>query len=248
MAVRRLLQRPSLQPVRRENLVGEVLERLRDHILNGDVEPGGLLPSEHSLCATFGVSRTVVREALQTLRAQGLVEVSQGKRPRVMPANPQAAIQSLDALLSRSAASLEQLTEFRRPLEVEIASLAAARATAADLQALAAANAALASAENLAEQVEADIQFHRALAAATGNPLFVLVLETVAQLLRESRRRTISQSGAALALSEHRGILETVARRDAAAARAAMQQHLALVERDLRDSRSALVDVPSPLE
>jgi GntR family transcriptional repressor for pyruvate dehydrogenase complex len=215
------------------NRVDEVVQRLREQIVSGKLAAEDSLPSEGDLATTLRVSRTVIREAMRILCTQGLVEISQGRRPRVKRADPQAAIISLDALLSRGSGSLQHLTEVRLPLEVEIAGLAAERATPEQLQELAGTNEQLASARSLEDCIEADIAFHRALAVATNNPLFVLLLETVAQLLRESRRRTLTQSGTQLALEEHQRIYETVAQHDSAAARAAMRQHMRLIERDL---------------
>ncbi|WP_254512899.1 FadR/GntR family transcriptional regulator [Anatilimnocola floriformis] len=215
------------------NRVEEVVVRLREQIVSGKLTANDSLPSEGDLATTYRVSRTVIREAMRILCTQGLVEISQGRRPRVKGADPQAAIVSLDALLSRGSGSLQHLTEVRLPLEVEIAGLAAERATAEQLQALAQTNDQLASANSLEECIEADIAFHRALAAATNNPLFVLLLETVAQLLRESRRRTLTQSGTQLAWEEHVKIYQTVAQHDPAAAREAMRQHMRLIKRDL---------------
>lgn len=215
------------------NRVDEVVQRLREQIVGGKLTTGASLPSEGDLATALRVSRTVIREAMRILCTQGLVEISQGRRPRVKGADPQAAIVSLDALLSRGSDSLQHLTEVRLPLEMEIAGLAAQRATEEQLQALDAANQRLAAAANLEDAIDADIGFHRALAAATNNPLFVLLLETVAQLLRESRRRTLTTSGVQLALDEHIRIYETVKQRDPEAARAAMRQHMRLIERDL---------------
>ncbi|QDU29392.1 HTH-type transcriptional regulator LutR [Anatilimnocola aggregata] len=215
------------------NRVDEVVQRLREQIVGGKLAAGESLPSEGDLATTLRVSRTVIREAMRILCTQGLVEISQGRRPRVKSADPQAAIISLDALLSRGSGSLQHLTEVRQPLEIEIAGLAAERASDVQLQAISATNEQLAAAATLEECIEADINFHRALAAATNNPLFVLLLETVAQLLRESRRRTLTQSGTKLALEEHLRIFETIKARDPVAARAAMRQHIRLIERDL---------------
>lgn len=223
-----------------DNLVEEVVSRLRAHILSGQLAAGDVLPSEGKLAESFRVSRTVVREAMRTLSAQGLVLISQGKRASVKPANPEAAIASLDVLFSRSTGSLAHLTEVRRPLEIEIAGLAAERATDEQLAALEQANADLAAASTLESAVEADVRFHRLLAEATGNPIFALMLETIAQLLKESRRRTIAASGQQLALDEHRRILATVERRDPQAAREAMATHLRLVKRDLTQAETAL--------
>ncbi len=223
-----------LIPVDRPDMVSEVLRQLSDQIMSGAFGPGGVLPPEGALAETFGVSRTVVREAMRILRAQGLVEVSQGKLPRVKPADPEAATASLALLLRRSAGTLLDLVEARRPLESEIALLAAERAKPEHWERLSAAIDRLTVARTLDERVEADVQFHRTLGEATGNPVFCLMLETIAGLLRESRRQTLSQSGTEIAAQGHRAVLEAVRRRDGVAAKAAMLEHLNLAERDLR--------------
>lgn len=186
------------------------------------------LPSEGELAERFEVSRTVLREAMKQLEAQGLVRMSQGRRPRVRPADPQAAIESLDTLLQRTQGSLVHLAEVRRPLESEIAALAAERAEAVDLESAAKAVDDLASATTLDARIEADVRFHRELARATRNPVYVLLHDTLDGLLRASRRETLGRHGVQVALDHHRAILEAVRRRDPAAARAEMERHITL--------------------
>jgi GntR family transcriptional repressor for pyruvate dehydrogenase complex len=152
----------------------------------------------------------------------------------VKPADPEAAIASLALLLRRSEGTLLHLIEARRPLESEIAYLAAERADVASIDRLEASILRLTSARALDERVDADVEFHRILAEAAGNPVFCLMLETIAGLLRESRRQTIAQSGIEIAAEGHRAVLDAVRRRAGAAAKAAMLDHLKLAERDLR--------------
>ena len=121
----KLARKPGLTGA---DMVGSVLRQLTDHIVAEDFEPGGVLPAEGELAKSYGVSRTVIREAMRSLRAQGLVEVSQGKPPRVNPPDSKATVASLDLLLRRNRATLLHLVEVRRPLECEIAALAAQRA------------------------------------------------------------------------------------------------------------------------
>jgi GntR family transcriptional repressor for pyruvate dehydrogenase complex len=163
---------------------------------------------------------------MKQLQAQGLVEVSQGKRPRIRPADPQAAVESLELLLQRTEGSLRHLVEARRPFECEIAGLAAERAHPEHVEAAQSAIEALRRAQTLDEQIDADVRFHRVLAQATGNPVFLTLLDTVAGLLRESRRRTIGKHGMGVAVDHHAAILDAVRRRDPAGARAAMAHHL----------------------
>jgi GntR family transcriptional repressor for pyruvate dehydrogenase complex len=220
-----------LQP--RVALVEQVVERLRDGIFTGEFLPGSELPSEGSLATTIGVSYTVIREAMRMLRSHGLVEVSQGRRPRVKPAGPDAVRETLDAMLRRSKSSIRELTELRRPLECEIVVLAAQRATSAEIQRMELAIERQAVAKTLDKQIDADIEFHNLLALASGNVLFGLVLSSVWRLLWESRRQTISRVGTGHALAGHRAILDAIKRHDPETGRQAMRQHIITIVEDL---------------
>lgn len=224
---------PPAPAAERPDMVGAVLHQLTEHIVAGNFGPDGVLPPEGELATSFGVSRTVIREAMRSLRAQGLVEVSQGRPPRTKPPDPKAAIASLEILLRRNQASLLHLMEVRHPLESEIAALAAERANEVHLRQLELTIHELAAARSLDQRIEADCKFHRCLAEATGNPVFVLLLETLTGFLHESRRKTLAYSGVEIALDNHRAIYQAVLSRDAAKARAAMQDHLHLAARDL---------------
>jgi GntR family transcriptional regulator, transcriptional repressor for pyruvate dehydrogenase complex len=215
-------------------LVEQVVENLRGGIFSGEFPAGGELPSEKLLAQKIGVSYTVIREAMRTLRSQGLVEISQGRRPRVKPAGPDAVRDALDAMLRRSNASIRELTELRRPLECEIVFLAAQRATSECIGQLKQAIQRQAEVETLDGQIEADIEFHIILAKAAGNPLFGLMLSTVWDMLWESRRRTITSVGVGHALKGHRAILQAIESNDPEAARQAMQDHLTQIAEDIK--------------
>jgi GntR family transcriptional regulator, transcriptional repressor for pyruvate dehydrogenase complex len=216
------------------DMVATVLDRLTEHIVRGDFDGNGLLPSEGELTKSFGVSRTVVREAMRSLRAQGLVEVSQGRAPRVKPPDAKATVASLRLLLRRNKATLLHLVEVRQPVEGEIAALAAERANDEHLRQLERAVHDLAAASQLEARIEADVRFHRILGEATGNPVFVLLLETLADFLRESRQKTLAFSGVEQALAGHRAVFEAVRNREPLQAREAMQDHLGMAARDLQ--------------
>lgn len=210
---------------------------LRDQILSGNYAAGQNLPSQGELCIELGVSRSVVREAMRTLQSQGLITVSQGKRPSVLPAGPRAVIETLSTLVERSQVSLLELLEVRRPLELEIAELAAQRRTGEHLAKLHASIVALEAAEDMETGIAADSRFHKILAEASGNPLFGIVLDVFASLLRDSRRQTIRQSGMDMAVSYHRQILAAVEAGDANSARSLMAAHMRQTEIDIRKSR-----------
>jgi len=223
--------------VQKVDLVREVVNRLRDQIIAGQFEPNGSLPSEGELGETFGVSRTVIREAMRMLRAQGLVEVSQGRVPRVRRADPQHVVESFGTFLQRGDHSLLDLLEVRRPLEAEIAALAARRATPPQIKEMEETIKQQDKASTLEEQIDADIRFHDLLAEAADNPIFGLLLTTLAGLMRRSRQETISRTGNKRAVSSHRTVLRAVRRADVHAARKAMLKHLAMSEEDLHGKK-----------
>jgi DNA-binding FadR family transcriptional regulator len=211
----------------------EVARRLREEILSGALAPGAQLPTEQQLVARLGISRTVVREAVAALRAEGLLVTRQGvgafvadgldQRPfRVDTAN----LTSLDRVL--------HLIELRAAIETEAAGLAAERHRPRHLQhmtkALAAMDAAL---EHGDAAVRADFEFHCAVAAATGNPFFVEVLRYLGQLvIPRHSLRVVSRTPDAQRQylrriqQEHRAIHEAIASGRAAEARVRMSAHL----------------------
>jgi GntR family transcriptional repressor for pyruvate dehydrogenase complex len=225
----------TLVDPREPSLVKKAEEHLRRQILKqGDHD---LLPSQGELAAALGVSRTVLREAMKHLEAEGLIEIAQGRRIRVKPAGPQASMRTLDAMLRRSDGSLAQLLEVRRPLEGEIAALAAERIRPEELQTLEAALIELRALKTLDRRVDADLLFHRTLAEATRNPVFPLLLDTLAGLLRASRYASIGTHGVAAAVEGHQEILDAVKARNPKAAREAMLRHLQANEKQLKDAK-----------
>lgn len=229
--------RPLQRLAPQRALVEQVLEQLRARILNGQYAADEELPPEGTLAETLGVSRTVIREAMRILRSQGLVEVSQGRRPRVKPPDTQVAIDSFGMLLQRTNGSVLDLIEIRRPVEGEMAFLAAQRVTPEQIERMSQAIADQEAAPDLGAGIEADLRFHSVLAEATGNPMFQVILAAFWGLLRHSLSQTIRRTGAERATQGHRRVMQAVQRRDGAAARAAMLEHLRWAEEDLRAAR-----------
>jgi GntR family transcriptional repressor for pyruvate dehydrogenase complex len=208
--------------IQRIDLVNQVANQLRESILNNGFAPASLLPGEITLAGQFGVSRTVVREALRVLSAQGLVEISHGRPARVKHADHHASVETLGALFKRSNVTPLDLVEVRRVLEGEIAALAAERATSEQLKVLKADCQALKQASTKNQSAQADVAFHVHLAEATGNPCFVRTIQTMRALFFESIRETQERCGP----NVHDAILESVEARDPARARLAMFEHI----------------------
>lgn len=209
----------KLEVVTRRSAVSQVTDQLRDLILG--LEVGAMLPSEAKLAATLGVSRPVVREALGSLRAVGLVASSVGRGWRVVSNNAGGSL-----ILAGSYRS-EDLNEVRIHVEVPASGYAALRHRDGDIERLRAILVAEQDAERASEAVIQDAQFHIGIAQCAGNPLLVSIIQFVRSGLEEQSRALSTVHGRSeQALREHSAILEAIEARDARAAQDAMRAHL----------------------
>ena len=217
--------------------VEQALAALHEYIVDGELEPGTLLPSESEMVEQIGVSKFVMREALRVAQSQGLVEISQGRRTRVADISIKPAAGLMNLALKRSNDLLLELTEARRSLEISMVQLAARRRTEAQVDALEKTVAMMESHQNdLLWCVEKDIEFHEIMAQATGNRVFEMIHESIAELLSESRRETLLRSGIDKPVAEHRRILEAIKEKDPEGAVAAMSAHLDTAESSLKQN------------
>ena len=215
------------------SLTHALIERLTDQITAGALKPGAQLPTEQELIASTGVSRTVVREAVAALRAEGLVITRQGVGAFVAQ-TPRRPFR-IDAGALRSLHDVIEVMELRTGVEVEAAGLAAERASAADLRAIRQAFEAIEAAITRGEAgVDEDFAFHCRIAEAAGNPQFVRFLDYLGRFIipRQTIRVNIgtpAQRRAYLARiqSEHREIMRAIRTRAVGRARTAMRAHLA---------------------
>jgi DNA-binding FadR family transcriptional regulator len=216
----------------RRNLCGQVVHDLGSQILAGEVKPGDLLPQESTLCDQMGVSRTVVREAIKSLAAKGLVE-SRAKRGTIV--RPAKSWNYLDPEVlewqARSDASgrhLFHLTEFRQTIEPMAAAMAAQRASAEELQLISQACEEMEqTADNLEEFLAADLRFHTEILHATGNPFFAPVANVISTSLESSLRVTNRQPADNRAsVPVHQKVMKAICARKPTKARAAMQSLL----------------------
>lgn len=229
----------SVEPVKnRGNLVEQVVEQLRTAILEGELSVGQQMPTELYLVEQLNVSRTVVREAMHTMRGMGMLEINRGKPARVKKPDVQHTANTLQFYLGSRGGTLLQQIEVRTPVECQIAELAAMRATPADIQKLGEALHDLQAAKKREEVVEADIRFHTRLAEATGNPLFCTLLAAVAELMRVSIATMNPGPARMVTLELHESIYKAVAGGDPIAAREAMSVHMREAEAFLRQHAS----------
>ena len=227
-------QRDVFRPVAPpRHLPHEIAERIANEITSGELAPGARLPTEQEMVAAMGVSRTVIREAVAALRAQGLVVTRQGAGAFVAPDIEQRPFRlALDGLSSIN--EVLEVMELRASVEVEAAGLAASRGSIVARRRVARALAAIDAALERGESaIEEDFAFHRAIAAATGNPQFPHFLEYLGRFIipRQSIRVAAHlPEGQRAYLTtfqrEHAAICAAITRQDAAAAREAMREHL----------------------
>ena len=239
---------PSSAPTlvsRRRGLAHGLVEQLAGEIRDGRWRPGDKLPTESEFMQAYGVSRTVVREALSKLQAGGVVETRHGIGTFVLA--PQATPGfRIDPAELATAVDVLAVLELRISLETESAGLAAQRRSEEQLAEIRSALDALDNAATQGDAVAPDLRFHLAIARATGNRYFAdimahlgatliprarinsprIAMEELPQYLRRVNR-------------EHDEIYQAIARRDPESARAAMRLHLTNSRERLRRAQEA---------
>ena len=225
----------AYKTVRTSRLYEQIVQQVEESILSGQLKPGDQLPAERELAVRFGVSRTAVREAVKCLREKGLVEAYTGRGTFVTNGTSQAMRQSLDLMVRvNQAEGSSHLAELRLLLEPGIAALATGRIEAQLLatmhEAVEAMDRGLSDPE---AYIEADLDFHLALAEAADNPMVLSLLDSIVGLLREQRSKIFDvDGGPERGQYHHKRILAAIERGDAEAAREAMRAHLMQVRDD----------------
>ena len=228
-------------PVHTARLYEQIVEQIEASFLKGELKPGDKLPAERELAEQFGVSRTAIREAVKALTQKGLVEAYPGRGTYVINSTPQAVRHSLDLLVKFDGnEGTRSLVEVREILEPEIAALAAFRAKEEQINAMREAVEVMdASLEDIDAFIEADLDFHFALAEGTQNVLIPTLTDTLVVLLREQRKQiALVKGGMVRAQEHHKKILAAILSRDAEAARQAMRAHLEQIHTDSEISLS----------
>ncbi len=234
-------------------------DRLAESVLTGVYSEGERLPSERQLVIDLGVSRIVVREALKVLAERGLIEVRPGVGSFVTALDTAVATRNLSEYIQRRRIEPQHLFEIRRLLEPAMAAQAARNAKPdmleamhSNLQRTFAVVSRLGSADAQVEAFAwADLEFHQLIAAATGNPLYEVLLNPLLDNLLELRRQGVRVGGSARhAFDDHRRIYERIAACDASGARRAMLEHIGAVEswvaavREAAPNEHSAPDVP----
>ncbi|MBU4610147.1 FadR family transcriptional regulator [Achromobacter sp. GG226] len=211
-------------------LADQVASALETAIRTGRIQAEEKLPTEVVLAQQFQVSRTVVREAISRLKSLGLVESRQGSGMYARAPGIEPLQFDLQEAASREA--VMQIVEVRRALEAEVAEMAAQRRTRKDISAIRQAMQAIQTAVLAGRDgVEEDVQFHRAIAHAAGNPFMINTLDYLSQFLQGATRVTRANEArrgdfAQAVTREHERIVAAIEAGDPAAARHAAAEHM----------------------
>ena len=219
-------------PLAKRKLSDLVEERLLGQIKGGDLAPGDLFPSERELMEKYDVGRPAIREAMQRLQRMGLVTIRHGERPRVAMPSLDRAIgelgETMRHLLAHSQESLDHLKQARLTFEMEMARIAARLRSQEHLDNLRRSlDAQRAAIEDASEFMRLDGQFHKGIAAASGNPIFTSLASAVFGWLSSFHAHLVRSPGLeGLTLNEHEAILNAIARQQPEVAAEQMRDHL----------------------
>lgn len=214
------------------NLTSSLVEHLRERISSGNIAAGEKLPSENALISEHGVSRTVVREAITRLQAEGLVYTRRGSGSFALAPPPQAQSDT-KIPVPRTMAERRQLIEYRLGFETEAAAIAALSASESDLKSMDDALSGFeASRGNASLSMNCDYEFHLAVARATGNPYFAHAVQSFGPSMIAMPRRRLDTTAAidtervSSVSTEHDAVRAAIAARNPQLAAAAMRLHL----------------------
>jgi len=222
----------------RLSLTDGIVEKLIQHIADERLQPGDWLPSESRLTGILGGSRLALREALSRLKALGVIGTRQGKGAFIRQVNAANLFRQLAPLLrTREQLTLRHMAEVRQALEPAVAGLAAGRCSPAELRHLEDCLAEMtAQLKDKARFIQADIEFHLALARATGNPALEILVTTIREVMAATQWGYQDDLAARRrSLLFHRKIQQAVHAGNAAVARKTMAAHLLNVAANLEE-------------
>jgi GntR family transcriptional repressor for pyruvate dehydrogenase complex len=216
-----------------------IIRQMRDAVLSGKLKAGDRLPSEKELLSQFGVSKHTLREALRALEIMGLIDIRKGAGggPVIMEIGRETIHNSIADFLHFKNVSVQDLSEVRKVLEPYLARMAARRLQPETLERLRSMNAACEETLKLGKSIvggKDEIDFHILLAETSGNPVLILILDFVNNLLMEIKKKL--KPGLPFSeqvLAAHQRILEALEARDSARAGDEMYLHVCDVEEGL---------------
>lgn len=230
----------TLTRIKKVNVRDQVFRQLRDQIIRGIWEAGARIPSESDLCKILGVSRVTLREAMQMLASLGLVETQQGGGTYVRSYSSEILLTPLIPMIALERIDILHVLEYRKIVERGTVALAVERAGQPEIGELEEAYAAMQDSRNDIEAfARADLEFHLALAKASGNPILIKINAVIWDILSASMGEIVSALGTKDGLYYHGAILQAIKERDAAKAGELMEEHIVFTIKRLKQEGGA---------
>ncbi|HKV45722.1 MAG TPA: FCD domain-containing protein [bacterium] len=220
----------AFRPIRPARASAGIVQQIKARIFDSQLAAGDQLPSEKDLAEQFALSRITVRDALRVLESEGLIEIRVGARGGAFVARPtaQRVSESLTTLLRLQQVTIGELTEARLAVEPHVAALAAKRATAVDIAAMARAIEDARAGREAGDPrfMPHSVAFHIALAGAAKNEVLRFTVNSFRTPFYEALAHLPAEAMAGRAIADHQSILNAIKARDAERARQLMHKHL----------------------
>lgn len=216
-----------IKKVTRQSVSEQVFEQLKEQILNNEWKKGEKIPSENELSALLGVSRVTVRNALQKLISLGLIETRFGEGSFITDALPGISMNSLIPIAYLKENSLQEILEYRRVMEGNVAELATKKASPEDVAKLEEAYLAMYKVkDNLEQFSKADLNFHLLLANTTKNSLIIQTFYIFSDVLNRAFSQIVTKRGNSAGIYYHKLLLEAVKDGNSLEAKRIMDEHM----------------------
>lgn len=235
----------TLEPItlKRESLSAQIIKSLTEYFFSGAMLAGSKLPSERQLAETLGVSRSAVRDAIQSLGLLGIVEIRQGDGTYLRSSGSELLPRVIEWGLFLGERRVMEMVEARRVMEISLAGLAARRRTDTDIGLLTDLIDRMDAAADRAQFIELDVEFHAAIGAAARNAVLSDVLSNIRSLIRVWMARSLEAAGETRTSNdEHRAVLTAIITGDHRKAQTAMRTHMRRAEQRLRKTLGDLPD------
>lgn len=218
-----------------------IIQKIQTEITAGILEAGEKLPPERELAVKYGVSRTSIREALRLLELSDFVEIRPGDGTFIKTNEQQTIQQQLTSVaLKTDQTTLYEMLELRLILESQCAALAALRATGQDIEKIARTLEAMKNTDDEEIGIQADLDFHMAIAAAANNSVLAQLISSFASHMRSTievtrKHRLSSKENFARTLEEHRAIFIAISRGESDRAKVLMEDHIRTIRQELSE-------------
>lgn len=230
----------ELKPIKTKKIYEEIVDQIRQLLIDGQIKPGDKLPSERELIESFKVSRSSIREALSALEMMGILEVRTGEGTFIRHIRPESMMASLAWSLYLDKGSILEMLEVRKMIEVQAVGYAAERATDREINQL---SETLDKMKNNLENMgsiseKADMMFHYTIAVATHNKITIKLMDTISDnlqhLIHATRPKLYEgKYTPELLYNEHEKIYNAIRSKDSEEARRQMIKHLNGVENEI---------------